>query len=128
MLRGNVPRAGLVIAGKPIRSADVHAIDITGKPLNRFNPQRYFGTYHSAFAYDRGVLKDIESVLRGRTLTPKQRSPESFDECEFAGTGIKYWIMRHEEEKGPATVSTPTPLSVLPIATTAEAAIPAACK
>jgi esterase/lipase superfamily enzyme len=99
--RGNVPRAGIIVDGTPVRLPDVDLIDITGRSVHWLNPRRYVGTYHSAFAYEPDVLQDIRAVLdpRRKLMSPMARAaaakvPDKFEERRFPGAGTPYWVLK----------------------------------
>ncbi len=100
-LRGKVARAGGLSDGKPINPGTdkVEVIDITGESLPWYYVDRYFGAYHSAFAFEKPVLEDIQTLLGNRKFgTPSERAaqigkPARFKEETYSSdaTKGKYW-------------------------------------
>ncbi len=141
LLRGRVPRAGSIRSDKtPIYVEDVQFIDITGETLPWYNIGRYYGPYHSAFAYEAPVLEDMKALLkegaRGRGIrgTPMRRAERAnlagkFEEKQYPGTEHKFWVLVPRKDQvlaRPATANaipaSATPASVpLPGSTPAGA-------
>jgi|CXWK01.1.fsa_nt_gi esterase/lipase superfamily enzyme len=104
MLRGKVPRAGGIHNGYPIEVDGVDVIDITGESLPWYYTDRYFGTYHSAFAFEKPVLEDIHGLLSKRKSDPpmvraqKIGKPKKFTEMKYnsAGGQTVYWKLNPE--------------------------------
>jgi esterase/lipase superfamily enzyme len=100
-LRGKIARAGGLSDGKPINPGTdrVEVIDITGESLPWYNVDRYLGAYHSAFAFEKPVLEDIQMLLSSpRSGTPVQRAaklgkPDRFKEEAYGSSGQdgKFW-------------------------------------
>ena len=111
-LRAEVPRAGYIANGLPLRAGSgVHVVDISRKFENRYLFGRVCGNYHAAFVYDPAVLEDIAHILRQgqsprsavRRATPDRRAaiagaidkfkpvayPASSDEPD-----AKYWALQ----------------------------------
>ncbi|MEZ5898431.1 MAG: alpha/beta hydrolase [Hyphomicrobiaceae bacterium] len=82
LLRGNVPRAGYIQNGTPMRSNGVDVIDITREPEHRYMFGNMCGSYHAAFINDASVLEDIVHILKQgqsgrsavRRATPERRT------------------------------------------------------
>ncbi len=104
MLRGKVPRAGGIHNGFPIEVEGVDVIDITGESLPWYYTDRYFGTYHSAFAFEKPVLEDIHELFSKRKSDPpmvraqKIGKPKKYTEMKYgtAGGQTVYWKLNPE--------------------------------
>ena len=138
LLRGRVPRAGSIRSDKtPIYVEDVQFIDITGETLPWYNIGRYYGPYHSAFAYEAPVLEDMKALLkegaRGRGIrgTPMRRAERAnlagkFEEKKYPGTENKFWVLVPlKDQAKDQVVDKPAAVSAAPASATPFGAPPA---
>lgn len=111
-LRAEVPRAGYIANGVPLRAGSgVHVVDISRKFENRYLFGRVCGNYHAAFIYDPAVLEDIAHILRQgqsprsavRRATPDRRAAiagaiDKFKAVAYPPNGepgdAKYWALQ----------------------------------
>ena len=108
--RGNVPRAGQIEQYRPvfiIENQTVEVVDITGAPISLFNPDRYFGKYHSAFTHP-AVVEDIKTLFTNTDTdednpSPGERAktmdrPDNFIEMDYSINGRKgkFWKLLGE--------------------------------
>jgi esterase/lipase superfamily enzyme len=111
-LRAEVPRAGYIANGLPLRAgASVHVVDISRKFENRYLFGRVCGNYHAAFIYDPAVLEDIAQILKQgqsprsavRRATPERRAAiagaiDKFKVIQYPPDGqesaSKYWALQ----------------------------------
>lgn len=111
-LRAQVPRAGYIANGVPLRAGSgVHVVDISRKFENRYLFGRVCGNYHAAFIYDPAVLEDIAHILRQgqsprsavRRATPDRRAAiagaiDKFKVVSYPPNGepddAKYWALQ----------------------------------
>ena len=87
-----------------IEASNVHVIDATGSASWWRVDRMLKGYGHDYFRQSKGVLKDIDRILRSvgqaDALTPKQRSPEDFEEERFKQNDKwSFWRLKESEKQ-----------------------------